>query len=146
MCFIKPYRSYKLVLCVLNTAFEQKDLINFLSCKPRSADYVYNNMLQNQYFSREVAYFRARINFVFKSPYLVIDANLQSILILTKSAWLICQNKTKLFFNLQHYHVHVSKKLFSLYIILQYMVPTWNRMTIPARDNLGWDNSTPYRA
>lgn len=28
-------------------------------------------MLQNQYFSREVAYFRARINFVFKSPYLV---------------------------------------------------------------------------
>lgn len=71
MCFKKPYRSYKLVLCVLNTAFEQKDLINFLSCKPRSADYVYNNMLQNQYFSREVAYFRARINFVFKSPYLV---------------------------------------------------------------------------
>lgn len=71
MCFIKPYRSYKLVVCVLNTAFEQKDLINFLSCKPRSADYVYNNMLQNQYFSREVAYFRARINFVFKSPYLV---------------------------------------------------------------------------
>lgn len=71
MCFIKPYRSNKLVLCVLNTTFEQKDLINFLSCKPRSADYVYNNMLQNQYFSREVAYFRARINFVFKIPYLV---------------------------------------------------------------------------
>lgn len=94
-------------------------------------------MLQNQYFSREVAYFRARINFVFKSPYLVNGCKFAINTNFDKICAINLPKQTKLFFKLQHYHVHVSKKLFSLYLILQYMVLTWNRMTIPARDNLG---------
>lgn len=82
-------------------------------------------MLQNQYFSREVAYFRARINFVFKSPYLVngckfaINTNFDKICAIN----LPKQNKTVFQTTaLSCTYVHVSKKLFSLYLILQYMV------------------------